>query len=870
MNPVDSLLAAALQPLISRVRTDITAKKNDLGHQVWTREPLTPERLARHLNGGPARGVCPIKEGESVTLVGLLDLDSHQGETPWPAMVAAARDVMLSIELMGGAPIAFRSSGGRGVHVYCLWAEPQDAYSVREWLRDALTASGYVNGTKGVQAKQIEIFPKQPYVPIGGNGSQAILPLAGKSVPLIFEPLLDDLVCGERADVLALTWPMSDPVPVREAPAHAPRSATAVVGHEVLREVLAAIPNSGHHELQYDDWFKVLAALHHETEGSDDGLALLHEISSRSSVYNPEKTDRDWGYARSDGRERVAGIGTLKSIASRYGWHEPLDPGMFEVIEDDRPPTPAGAFEWGLPAIEPEAPAVAAVDLATGEPVAPLPPPPVTMPPAVRRRGIPEAHYLTTDQANAQRLKDSFGSLVFVAAGKWHVWDGRRWVADESDVYRYACRLSDLIREEAKPYKTRGDDAEARGDTAEAKRQRAIAEALGKWALKSEMKGTIEAAIGLARKMLTIESDALDRDPWALNCQNGTVDLRTGVLRRHNPAEYITRLVPVRYVPDAVCPTWERALDQIAGGRKALVGYLARWFGYCLTGKTTEQCFVVHWGPGGNGKSVVLELMAETMGDYAGTAAPGLLVASKGDRHPTEIAALFGRRMVTAHESGEGVVLREDFVKQATGGDKLTARFMREDFFEFAPTHKIQLLTNHKPQVKGQDLGIWRRVQLVPYTVTFGSVEQFAAGTHQRVRDTELMARLRAELEGVLAWRVRGAVEWAQSGLQAPDVVLSASETYKREQDRIGQFVEECCEVGQEFSEALTDGMGGLYPAFQTWCKDAGIFAMSKQRFVDEVLRVLPVGRVADRKSAVPGGGQRRVKMVHGLRLLPE
>lgn len=879
-------LAAALQPLISRVRTDVTAIKRDSGRQAWTREPLTSERLARHLNGGPARGVSQIAAGSSSTLVGLLDFDSHGSETPWPAMLAAAVNVMQSIELMGGSPIAFRSSGGRGVHVYCLWADPQDAYSVRAWLTDALTSCGYKNGAGrgGVGTGFVEVFPKQDEVAADGFGNQAILPLSGASVPIVWEELAGGWVVGERSEVLRLEWPMSDPVPVREKPLRSERAPVDLAGLDELVKLLAAIPNRGPDELDYDDWRDCIFILHHETEGSGAGLMLAHEFSARSSKYDADFLDtRVWPYIRSEGRERVKGLGSLMRIASRFGWHEAISDEGFDDIsaQDNRPPV--AAVVWvGIAPGKPGSERTVEIDIENGvitdlREVGPgtqagergQSPPPSRVLPKVQRRGIPEAHYLTTDQANAQRLKNSFGSMVFVSAGKWHVWDGKRWVADESDVYRYACRLSDIVRDEARPFAAKASEADARGDTAEAKQMKGIAEALGKWALRCEMKGTIEAAIGLARKMLTVESDVLDRDPWALNCENGTVDLRTGELRRHDPAEYITKLVPIKYEKEAACPTWERALLEIVGGRTPVAEYLCRWFGYCLTGKTTEQAFVVHWGPGGNGKSVVLEMMSETMGDYAGTAAPGLLVASKGsERHPTEIAALFGKRMVTAHESGEGVVLREDFVKQATGGDKLTARYMREDFFEFSPTHKIQLLTNHKPAVKGQDAGIWRRVQLVPYGVRFGSVEQVQAGTHDVVRDLDLMERLRAELSGVLAWRVRGAVEWVQRGLDAPALVRAASDAYKSEQDRIGQFVGECCEVGAEFEEALTDAMGGLYPAYQSWCKDGGVFALSKQRFVDDVLRVVPVGGVTDRKVSVAGGNRRKVKILRGLRLL--
>lgn len=167
--------------------------------------------------------------------------------------------------------------------------------------------------------------------------------------------------------------------------------------------------------------------------------------------------------------------------------------------------------------------------------------------------------------------------------------------------------------------------------------------------------------------------------------------------------------------------------------------------------------------------------------------------------------------MVTAHEASEGGVLREDFVKQATGSDKLKARYMRADFFEFAPTHKLQLLTNHKPVIKGQDNGIWRRVLLVPYQARFGWPEEVASGQAHFVKDTSIAEKLRAELPGVLAWVVRGAVDWFRDGLQAPDAVLAASRDYQAEQDRVGQFVAECCELGPDFETPLTSAWTGVF-----------------------------------------------------------
>jgi putative DNA primase/helicase len=487
-----------------------------------------------------------------------------------------------------------------------------------------------------------------------------------------------------------------------------------------------------------------------------------------------------------------------------------------------------------------------------------------------KRKNVPEAQHLTTDQANAGRIVDKFGKRLIVVAGQWYAWTGMRWERDEGEVYRCACRLSKIIHAEADGWRAKPTKA---GE--EAERNQAVAEALEKWAKKSEMKSTIDAAVGLAKKMLAVGEDQIDRNPWLLNCTNGTVDLRTGELKPHDPSDFITKLVPVAYDPAVCSQIWETVVARVTLEEglttRPLARFLQRWFGYCATGSTREQAFVVHYGQGSNGKSTILDTIADVLGDYAATAAPGLLVGGGNDRHPTEIADLFGRRMVTAHETGEGGHLKEDTVKQLTGSDKVKARFMRADFFEFEPTHKLQLLTNYKPIIKGQDNGIWRRVLLVPYLARFGSPEEVAAGWAHFVKDTRVAERLKAELQGVLTWVVEGARAWFQDGLQPPDAVLAASRDYQAEQDRVGQFINECCELGPELEAPLTDGLGGgLYEAYRAWCGESGFHALSKIRFSQEVERVVPSAQKFRKKVSAEGGGRRDVIVFKGLRLLED
>ncbi len=481
-------------------------------------------------------------------------------------------------------------------------------------------------------------------------------------------------------------------------------------------------------------------------------------------------------------------------------------------------------------------------------------------------RAIPEAMHLCTDQANANRIVKHFRRRLMVSGGKWYAWSGTHWKQDEGEVYRCALKLSAIVHREADQFEAKPLDA---GDEDAAETREKVVKAIRDWARKSEMKGTIDAALNLTKRLLEVPATDLDQDPWALNCINGTVDLRTGKLRACSPEDYITKCVPFAYDPSVRSTLFEEILAKVTmeEGRttKPVAAFIKRWFGYCITGSTREQKFVVHYGNGSNGKSTILDTISHVVGvEYAGAAAPGLLVGGK-DRHPTEIADLRGRRMVTAHETGESGVLREDFVKQATGGDMLKARFMGVDFFEFKPTHKIQLLTNYKPIIRGQDVGIWRRVLLVPYLARFGSPEDVAQGQATHVRDLTVPERLLNEAQGVLTWLVEGAADWFTTGLRAPDSVLAASKDYQTEQDKLLQFVTEECELGPEFEAQI----GDLYRCYAQWCKASGYLPLGKNRVSQEMERVVPCYKSQTRKVSQEGV-RRNVVFIAGIRLCSE
>jgi putative DNA primase/helicase len=406
-----------------------------------------------------------------------------------------------------------------------------------------------------------------------------------------------------------------------------------------------------------------------------------------------------------------------------------------------------------------------------------------------------------TDLGNAERFAAFAGDRFrYVHAwGAWLFYDGKRWTRDADGGATRWCR--DTLRAVA---------AEA-GTLAEP----AARDQLRKHALDSEAAARINAMTTLAQALLPVATDALDRDPDLLNVANGTLDLRSGTLRPHDRADLLTRLAPVAYDPEARCPRWDAFLLRCMGGDGELVAFLQRAVGYALTGHTSEQVLLLLYGTGANGKSTFLETLRALLGDYATQTDFTTFQKREGEGVRNDLARLVGTRFVSAVEAEAGVPFAEALVKQVTGGDVITARFLFREFFEFRPTFKLWLAANHKPTVRGNDHGIWRRIRLVPFTVTIPEPE----------RDPALLIKLAAELPGILAWAVRGCLDWRERGLGAPDAVKAATASYREEMDAFGGFLDETCVVHEAASVTAKE----LYTAYQTWCEANGERARSQK-----------------------------------------
>ncbi|MBN1975953.1 MAG: DNA primase [Anaerolineae bacterium] len=410
-----------------------------------------------------------------------------------------------------------------------------------------------------------------------------------------------------------------------------------------------------------------------------------------------------------------------------------------------------------------------------------------------------------TDVGNGRRLVARHGANLRYCdrLGGWFVWDGRRWEKDETGaIERRAKDTVQAIYDEARD--CQDDDRR---------------KALYKHALASENKQRITAMAAMAQSELAVvvRPGDFDRDRWRLTVNNGTLDLRTGELLPHRRDDLITRLAPVDFDPDAQAPTWAAFLDRVLAGNQELIDFLCRAVGYSLTGSTREQCLFILYGTGANGKSTFTEAVRGLLGDYAQQTPVDTLMIKRGQTIPNDIARLKGARLVTASEAEEGQRLAESLVKQMTGGDPLAARFLHAEWFEFVPEFKAWLATNHKPAIYGTDNAIWRRIRLIPFTVTIPPEDQ----------DRDLGRKLRAELPGILAWAVRGCLEWQRVGLGAPEEVREATKEYRAEMDRLGGFLDDCCVI----DDKAQAGASELYLAYSEWCEGNGERAVSGTRF---------------------------------------
>jgi putative DNA primase/helicase len=431
-----------------------------------------------------------------------------------------------------------------------------------------------------------------------------------------------------------------------------------------------------------------------------------------------------------------------------------------------------------------------------------------------------------THLANSYRIRHYYQGQIWYALGLgWILWTGRFWRPDPTGEGALATGfVGGLSRRIAQEAATLARRAAHDADEDRRKSLMAQAEALLKWAVQSEHERTIAAGLKLSKHALLTDYGALNADPWRFNVQNGTLDLRTGALRPHAPADLITFLAPVIYNPSARCPTWERFLLEVFASDRDLVAFLQRAVGWSLTGVVKERAlFFLYGDTGKNGKTTLVETLMKLVG-ASGEASYGygrkigadtFMKSKNPEDNQRKAATLAGPRFVCTSEVDEEHRLNEQLIKDITGGDTLEGRRLYQEAFTFKPQFKPWMYGNHKPEIRGTDDAIWSRVRLVPFEVSFKDRE-----------DLDLADKLEAELSGILNWAIEGCLDWQRHGLQPPAKVQAATQAYREEMDVFGPFIRECCVIHPHAEVWAND----LWNAYRVWCAEAGVREQSQTK----------------------------------------
>lgn len=406
--------------------------------------------------------------------------------------------------------------------------------------------------------------------------------------------------------------------------------------------------------------------------------------------------------------------------------------------------------------------------------------------------------YNRSDAGNAEFFRDSYADRVRYdhKRSRWLEWNKHYWRTDnDGQIMRLALKA---VRFRA--------EASIEIDDFEARKKEAI------YCISSEQRSKLEAMLSIAKNLLPIADtgDDWDSDPWLFCVANGVIDLRTGELRKGQPKDRITMKSNVVYDPDAKCPRWIQFQNEIHSGNAELIDWKQRYLGYALTGNTQEQIWALRYGTGSNGKGVEDGTLRHTLGDYCYDAPFSTFELNQRSAIPNDMAALVNRRFVTSSETNEGSRLNEARIKQLTGQDPVTARFLHAEFFTFQPTLKLWLSVNHKPIIRDDSHGMWRRVCLIPYNETFDGDR----------RDNNLSAKLKAEASGILNWLIVGCLESQKRGLSdRPEAIVEATNNYRADSDDLGDFLAAKMTIHEQ---ARISGRE-FYKIYKAWAIEEGL-----------------------------------------------
>lgn len=422
-----------------------------------------------------------------------------------------------------------------------------------------------------------------------------------------------------------------------------------------------------------------------------------------------------------------------------------------------------------------------------------------------------------SDVGNAERFVHIYGDNIRYNSTrfKWLVWNGKYWEIDNTGKVE---RLSKaVIRKLQLEGKAIDEDKDEKSEK--------LKKQIASFVLKSENDSRIKAMINQARSQtgVSVQETQLDKDIYLLNLKNGTLNLKSGQFDKHNRKNYITKMINVDYKKDNDCPNWKAFLSKIFLGDTELIDYIQKTIGYSLTGSVTEQCFYMLYGNGANGKSTFLNTIQKIAGDYADSLkGSSLMVKRNDDGARGDLAKLKGKRFVIASELNEGQTFDESLIKALTGGDIVPVRFLYGEEFPLVPQFKLWIGTNEKPKVKGTNLGIWRRVRLIPFLYTFKDEE----------KDENFFEKfIEPELPGILNWAIEGCLKWQSEGIETPNKVKAAVDDYKTEMDFIQRFLNDCCVIAENCTAKVPE----LYEIYTKWCRENNEFELSNMKFTKKL-----------------------------------
>ena len=634
--------------------------------------------------------------------------------------------------------------------------------------------------------------------PIEGVSKKAVIDLRIKGYVVAPGSYYDGTARGEESgNYKLLPNAQVHPAPdaLLAACARKPRvSGTARAGTADANDTAKVLEWMAEHDCfaSYDQWREVGMIL--RSEFSDDPGFSLWQITNDGTCSAVSESAK-WESFAADPRADGVGIGTLMHRAHEAGCPHHIRKSTAAMF--------AGVAE------------IAAAAGATLLP--PLPYGPLAPGLSLMTRG--ESLPADSEDSLALSFADLHADdLRYVEEwGRWMHWNGQSWTPDKtSSGY-------DMVRKHLRKF--------AGGLAYQDARKVATAK-------------TVAAVERMARtdRRIVTTGDIWDADTMLLNTPGGVVDLLTGKMQKAQPSDHLTKMTTV--APGGDCPTWLAFLDKSLAGDADLIAFVQRVLGYALTGDTREHALFFMYGQGGNGKGVLLNTVAGIMGDYQRTAPVETFIDSPHERHPTDLAGLRGARLVTASETEKGRRWAEAKIKMLTGGDRIAARFMRQDFFEFVPQFKLVIAGNHKPSLRSVDAAMRRRMHLIPFTVNIPESE----------RDTTLPERLKAEWSGILAWLIEGCLAWQQSGLQPPAAVRAATDEYLASEDVLGSWLVDRCDV----TAGAWASRNELFGSWSSWANGAREYIGTQKQFLE-----------AMRQHGFEEGGRVGVRGFRGVQMKP-